>query len=120
MADGGDSWRYINLDLDIEPVVPNWLEMPTAMDVNLEKTLILALTATKKETLKLLIAMYKEELANTKQILDMIQAVRTHIVTTVSARNIVYINNKNTVYQMLVALKKRLAPTNYARKLELA
>ena len=64
--------------------------------------------------------MYKEELANTKQILDTIQTVRNYIVTTISSCNIVYINNKNIVYQMLVALKKRLAPTNYTRKLDLA
>jgi hypothetical protein len=38
----------------------------------------------------------------------------------VSTNNIVYINDKTMVYQMLVALKKRLAPTDYARKLELA
>ena len=63
---------------------------------------------------------YKENLAIAKQILDTIQTVRKHIVTTVSTRNIVYINDKTTVHQMLVALKKRLAPTDYARKLELA
>src|SRR5436305_15237973 len=90
------------------------------MNVNLEKTSILTLSAQEKESYKLLLAMYKEELANTKQILNTIQTIRNYIVTTVSSRNIVYINNKNTIYQMLVALKKRLAPTNYTRKLDLA
>ena len=90
------------------------------MDVNQEKTSILALLAQEKESYKLLLAMYKEELANTKQILDTIQTIRNYIVTIVSSCNIVYINNKNTVYQILVALKKRLAPTNYTRKLDLA
>ena len=94
--------------------------MLTAIDVNLEKTSILALMVQEKESLKLLLAIYKEELANTKHIFNTIQTVRNHIVTTVSTHNIVYINDKNTVYQMLVALKKRLAPTDYARKLELA
>ena len=42
--------------------------MPTIIDVNLEKTLILTLLAQEKESYKLLLAMYKEELANTKQI----------------------------------------------------
>ena len=90
------------------------------MDVNQEKTSILALSAQEKESYKLLLAMYKEELANTKQILDTIQTIRNHIVTIVSSCNIVYINNKNIVYQILVALKKRLALTNYTRKLDLA
>jgi len=38
----------------------------------------------------------------------------------VSTNNIVYIEDMTLVYQMLVALKKRLAPTDYARKLDLA
>ena len=37
----------------------------------------------------------------------------------VSTNNIVYINDKTIVYQMLVTLKKWLAPTDYTRKLEL-
>ena len=63
---------------------------------------------------------YKEDLAVAKQVLDTIQTVWNHIVTIVSTRNIVYINDKTTVYQMLVALKKRLAPIDYAYKLDLA
>ena len=98
LADGGDAWRYLDPDLDIEPVIPNRPEMPTAMDVNPEKTSILALTVQEKESLKLLLAMYKEELVNTKQILNTIQTMRNHIVTTVSTCNIVYINDKNIVY----------------------
>ena len=93
--------------------------MLTIIYVNLEKTSILTLLALEKESYKLLLVMYKEELANTKQILDTIQTIWNYIVTIVSSCNIVYINNKNIVYQMLVALKKRLAPTNYTRKLNL-
>jgi hypothetical protein len=120
IANRGNSWKYLDPELDNEPVVLIRLEMPTAMDVNPEKTLILSLIVEEKEVYKLLLAMYKEEATNVKQILNTIQTVRTHIVTTVSTWNIVYINDKNTVYQMLVALKKRLAPTNYTRKLDLA
>ena len=72
-----------------------------------------------RESFKLLLLMYKEDLAKVKQVLDAIQIVRNHIVTTVSTNNIVYIDDKTTVYQMLVALMKRLAPTDYARKLVL-
>jgi hypothetical protein len=94
--------------------------MSTSMDVNQAKASILALDLAEKETYKLLLTVYKEDLAIAKQVLDTIQAVQKHIVTTVSASNIIYINNKTLVYQMLVALKKRLAPTNYTRKLDLA
>src|SRR5438034_3587424 len=83
IADGGEAWKFIDPDLDIEPGIPNRPEMPTAMDVNPDKTSILQLTGPEKETFKLLLAMYKEELANTKRILDTIQTVRNHVVTTV-------------------------------------
>ena len=116
IAKGSDAWKYLNLELDIEPIVPNRPKIPTLIDVNLEKTSILTLLVLEKESFKLLLAMYKEELANTKQILDTIQTIWNHIVTIVSSCNIVYINDKNIVYQILVALKKRLAPTNYIRK----
>ena len=120
IAEGGDTWRYLNPDLDTEPVVPKRPEKPTPRDVNPAKTSLLELDQTEKETFKLLLADYKENLAVAKQILDTIQTVRNHVVTTVSSNNIVYISDKTTVYEMLVALKKRLAPTDFARKQELA
>jgi len=120
IADGGDTWKYINPDLDTEPVIPSRPEKPTPRSINPAKNSLLELDAIEKETFKLFLADYKEELVVAKQILDNIQNVRNHIVTTVSTHNIVYINDKTSVYQMLVALKNRLAPTDYARKLELA
>ena len=98
IADGGDTWKYINPDLDTEPIVPNRPEKPTPQEVNPAKTSLLALDALEKETFKLLLSMYKEDLAIAKQVLNTIQTVRNHIVTTVSTRNIVYINDKTTVY----------------------
>jgi Reverse transcriptase (RNA-dependent DNA polymerase)/Pol polyprotein, beta-barrel domain len=120
IADGGDTWKYIDPSIEPEPVVPGRPEIPTPKDVNPAKTTILELNAAEKETFKLLMTIYKEDLAIAKQILDTIQTVRNHVATTVSTDNIVYINDKTTVHQMLVALKKRLAPTDYARKLDLA
>ena len=120
IADGGDAWKCLKPDLEAEPVGPTRPEMPTPMAINPTKTSLLALDATERETFKLLLASYKEDLAVAKQVLDTLQTVRTHIVTTVSMTNIVYINDKTTIYQMMVALKKRLAPTDYARKLDLA
>jgi hypothetical protein len=120
IADGGDTWKYINPDLNTEPVIPTRPEKPTTQSINPDKTSLLELDTAEKETFKLFLADYKEDLAVAKQILDTIQTVWNHVVTTVSTRNIVYINDKTSVYQMLVALKKRLAPTDYARKLDLA
>jgi hypothetical protein len=98
IADGGDTWKYINPDLNAEPVIPIRPEKPTPQNVNPTKTSLLELDATEKETYKLFLADYKEDLAVAKQILDTIQTVRNHIVTTVSTCNIVYINDKTTVY----------------------
>ena len=119
IANSGDTQKYIDLDLDTKPIVPNRPKKPNPQDVNPSKTSLLTLNVEEKETFKLLLSMYKEDLAIAKQVLDTIQIVRNHIVTTVSTTNIVYINDKTMVYQMLVALKKRLAPTDYARKLDL-
>jgi hypothetical protein len=76
------------------------------------------LTPAELDTYKVMLAEYREDLTTVKQVLDTLQTVQNHVVTTVSIINIVYIKDKSTVYQMLVALKKRLALTDYARKLE--
>jgi hypothetical protein len=46
--------------------------MLTLKDVNLEKNSFLALNAVKKETYKLLLTVYKEDLAIAKQVLNTI------------------------------------------------
>ena len=98
IADGGDTWKYLDPDIDTEPAVPNRPVMPSPKDVNQEKDSLLALDAAEKETYKLLLTVYKEDLAIAKQVLNTIQAVRKHIVTMVSANNITYIDGKPTVY----------------------
>ena len=49
--------------------------MPTPQDVNPAKAILLALDAAEKETFKLLLLIYKEDLAVAKQVLDTIQTV---------------------------------------------
>jgi hypothetical protein len=46
--------------------------MPTPKDVNLEKTSLSNLDAVEKETYKLLLTVYKEDLAVTEQVLNTI------------------------------------------------
>jgi len=118
IAAGGDTWKYVNLELGSEPVIPGRPEKPTATDVNPAKSTTTSLTLAELDMYKVLLAEYREDLATVKQVLNTLQTVRNHVVTTISITNVVYIKDKSTVYQMLVALKKRLAPTDYARKLE--
>ena len=66
IADGGDTWKYIDPDLNTEPIVPNRPEKPNPQDVNPSKTSLLTLNAEEKETFKLLLSMYKEDLAIAK------------------------------------------------------
>ena len=75
IADGGDTWRYINPGLNTEPVVPSRPEKPTPQSVNPTKTSLLELDATEKETFKLFLVDYKEDLAIAKQVLYNIQTV---------------------------------------------
>ena len=98
MSDGGDTWKYLDPDLDTEPIVPSRPGKPTPQDVNPDKDSVLDLDLDEKEIFKLLLTVYKEDLAIAKQVLDTIHVVRKHIVTTVSTCNIVYINNKTLMY----------------------
>ena len=61
---------YINLDILIEPIIPRLPIKPTPDNVNQDKLTILKLDLTERETYKLFLADYKEELAVTNQIYD--------------------------------------------------
>ena len=98
IADGGDAWKYIDPSLETEPVIPRRPTPPTAQDVTEEALSVVALEPAELEKYKVLLAEYREQLANVKQVLDTIQTVRTHVVTTVSASNVVYIKNATLVY----------------------
>src|SRR5271169_837153 len=74
IADGGDTWKYINPDLNTEPVIPIRPEKPTPWNVNPPRTSLLELDATEKETFKLLLVAYKENIAVAKQVLETIQS----------------------------------------------
>ena len=50
--------------------------------------------------------------------LDALNSLRKHIITTIAADNHIYIMGQSTIYQILRELKKRLAPTDYAREME--
>jgi transketolase N-terminal domain/subunit len=63
---------------------------------------------------------YKDNLSLMKQQIESLRQIRNHIVTSTSKDNIVYLKGKTTIYDILVALKKRLAPTDNARKIEVA
>src|ERR1700722_9266461 len=75
LSDGGDTWKYLDLDLDTEPIVLSQLGKLTLQDVNPDKDSVLDLDLDEKETFKLLLTVYKEDLAIAKQVLDTIHVV---------------------------------------------
>jgi hypothetical protein len=61
---------------------------------------------------------YKDNLLLIKQQIESLRQIRNHIVTSIGKDNITYLKGKETIYDILVALKKRLALTDNARKIE--
>jgi hypothetical protein len=51
---------------------------------------------------------------------EALESIQKHITTTITTRNFVYIQDYSTNWQMLVVLKKYLAPTIQAREVEVA
>jgi hypothetical protein len=83
-------------------------------------TTLATLTLDEREVYKLLYNEYKDNLSLVKQQIESLRQIRNHIMTSTGKDNIVYLKGKTTIYNMLVALKKRLAPTDDARKIEVA
>lgn len=121
LALGGNVWKYIDPDLASplpEPTLPTSPEAIEASPVARHTTLA-TLTPDERDVFKLLYNEYKEKLSQVKAEIESLKLIRTHLVTSVSKENVVYIESKEGIHDMLVALKKRLAPTDEARKLEI-
>ena len=121
MAIGGEVWEFINLDLPQQPIEPTRPVAPLARDASTSSpphTTLATLTSDEREVYKLLYNEYKDNLSLVKQQIESLRQIRNHIVTSISKDNITYLKDKATIYDMLVTLKKRLAPTNNARKIE--
>ena len=123
MALGGEVWEFINPDLLNRPIEPARPVEPLASGAsksNPPNTTLEMLTSDERDTYKLLYGRYKDQLSLVNRQLDSLCQIRNYIVTSTSKDNMVYIKNHTTAYEMLVALKKRLAPTDNARKIEVA
>ncbi|KAI1001340.1 hypothetical protein K3495_g6859 [Podosphaera aphanis] len=121
MAMSGDVWKYINPDLTTPPSQPALptLPAPAGTSTIAGHITLATLTSDERDIYKLLYGEYKEVLSQRKQEIDTLRGIRNHLVTSISKENIGYIESKDTIYEMLVALKKRLSPTDEARKMEI-
>jgi hypothetical protein len=76
------------------------------------------LSANKREDLKYRCEVFRHELVTYRRKKEALQDIHNFILTTIARQHILYIANKDSVYQILSALKKRIAPTDRARELE--
>jgi hypothetical protein len=113
---GVNIWKYINPDPDVEPQLPVALEPPTVASVDPTKSSIAELDPAGIQKYDTMIKNYQITAGDINKKLQTIGKVLAYINTTVSQKNMIYIQRKDTVYQMLLALKKRLAPKDKARK----
>ena len=63
---------------------------------------------------------HKENLREYRDRVDALKGIEQHIMASVDRQHILYLDGADTVHQKLVALKKRLAPTDRARKMDIS
>lgn len=118
MALGARVWDYIDPESNSPQPVPSEPILPEATTVKPTAKDVTNLTAEERDVYKLLLASYKENSIKTAKILDSLQSIQTHIVTSITSNNTTYIEEETSIHGILVALKNRLAPTDQARKIE--
>jgi hypothetical protein len=115
-----DVEQLIDPDLATEPPRPTEPLKPTPQDVKSDAHGLTDLNSQQIELFKLLRDEYKIDLAKYERKRTALTQIRQLIISTVSRTNLTYILEKTTPYQMLAALKLRIAPTDRARELETA
>jgi hypothetical protein len=118
MAKRGDVREYVNLTAGNEPAEPARPAIPTFSMVEPGATSLADLDETQQKELSMLREDFKEISRTYRERRDALKDIEQHILTTVDRQNILYLDGADTVYQKLMALKKRLALTDRARTLE--
>ena len=75
LANTGKVWKYIDPDLPTKPELPNLPELPSPTEVNASKATPSALDEKEKDLYKLLLAVYKKEIAKTTKIINIVNTV---------------------------------------------
>jgi hypothetical protein len=117
---GGKIWDFVNpnTNKDELPILEKPM-IPSAKDVNPLKTVLSQLTDDEKDELKLLRYDFKHQLTLYERQDAALASLRLFIQETISRTFLPYTFNCDTPYDILVALRRRIAPTDKARKLEL-
>ncbi|OCL02306.1 hypothetical protein AOQ84DRAFT_252349, partial [Glonium stellatum] len=117
----GKVWKYVDPYIKREDL-PSLVEpsRPTAEDINKDKAKISQLDVGEKETFRVLQEEYKEDRDLYEKQQSAIDLLRTQIQSSVSRTYLIHTFNCDTTYDILVSLKQRVAPSDDARKIQLA
>ena len=118
-AESGEVKELINPELTTEPAPLREPDRPKPSDIKQGVTSTTELSSDEREEFRFRRDDYKIELAKYRRQREALNSIKDFIVTSVARQHLSYLREKTTVYQMLVALKKRIAPTDRARKMEL-
>lgn len=116
MARNGNVKDLIDPNLPTEPPQPVEPRRPTAVDAGAAS--ITALTADQQKVYALLRDDFKYDMMKYRDQREALKSIQDFILTRVDRQHLILLEGKETVYQMLVALKKRLAPTDRAREMD--
>jgi hypothetical protein len=117
MAKRGNVKEFVNLNAS-EPKELERPEIPTFRTVKPDAVSLADLDQNQQKQLAMLREDFKEISRTYREKREAMDNIDQHIMTTVDRQNILYLDGADTVYQKLIALKERLAPTDRARKLE--
>jgi hypothetical protein len=92
---------------------------PTFTDLVDGATSSADLSAAERHDLAILREDHKELLRTYRERTDALKTLDLFVLTSVDRTNLLYLRSKTTVFQKLLALKKRLAPTDRIRELEI-
>lgn len=120
-AEAGKIWEYVDPSKAKDELkVLSKPEVPRAKDVNPAKTTVANLSDDELDELKLLRYDFKHQLQLYERQDAALFTLKTFIQETISRTFLSYTFKKESTYDVLVALRKRVAPTDRARKLELS
>jgi hypothetical protein len=120
MARRGDVTEFVDLTTATEPAEPVRPVIPTFSTVKAGAASMADLDQNQQKDLSILREDFKENSRTYREKRDALKDIEQHIMTTVDRQHILYLDGADTVYQKLIALKKRLAPTDRARELDVA
>src|SRR6266702_6650356 len=120
-ASANQIWKYVDPSTP-EDELPK-LEEPTRaspQDVNSEKTKLSELDEDEKEELRMLRLDHRDNLKLYRKQQSALDTLCSQIQSSISRSYLVYTFKCNATYNVLVSLKKKIAPTNKTQKIHLA